>query len=45
MHKIDIDVAERNIFCNCVDKIWMGGNPEKSKKARHSNVYRTEELE
>ena len=45
MYEIDIDGAERNICHNCVDKIWMGGNPEKLKKVQHSTVYRTDESE
>ena len=42
MHEIDLDGAERNIFCNCVDDLWMGGKPEKLNKVRHSTVYRTD---
>ena len=43
MHDIDLDEAERKICHNCVDKIWMGGKPEKLKKVQHSTVYRTYE--
>ena len=45
MHEIDIDRSERNICCNCVDELFMGGNPEKLKKVGHITVYRIEELE
>ena len=38
MHEIDIDGAERNICRNCVEEVWMGGKPEKSKKVQHSTV-------
>ena len=41
MHEIDLDVAERNICYNCVDKLWMGGQPEKLKKVQHSTLYNT----
>ena len=42
MHEIDLDGAEFNICCNRVDKLWMGGKPDKLKKVQHSTVYRTE---
>ena len=45
MHDIDIDGVERNIYHNYVDGIWMGGKPEKLKKAQHSTVYRTDKSE
>ena len=45
MHDIDIDGAEENICRNFVDKLWMGGKPEKLKKVGHRNVYRIEKLE
>ena len=45
MHEIDLDEAELNICRDCVDKIWMGGKPEKLKKVQHSTVYRTKDLE
>ena len=45
MHKIDLDIAELKICHNCVDKLWMGGKPDKLKKVQHINVYRTEKLE
>ena len=35
MHEIDLDGAERKIFCNCDDKLWMGDKPEKLKKVQH----------
>ena len=38
MHEIDLDGAELKICRKCVDKIWMGGNPDKSKKVQHSTV-------
>ena len=45
MHDIDFDGSELKICCDCVEKLWMGGNPEKLKKVQHSTVYRTYELE
>ena len=45
MHEIDIDEAELNICRDCVDELWMGGKPEKSKNVKHSTMYRTDELE
>ena len=45
MHEINLDGAERKIFHNCVDEIWMGGKPDKLKKVQHSTVYRTDESE
>ena len=45
MHEIDLDGAERKICRDCVDKLWMGGKPDKSKKVQCSTVYRTEKLE
>ena len=45
MHEIDIYRSKRNICCNCVDELCMGGNPEKLKKVGHITVYRIEELE
>ena len=45
MYEIDLDGAERRIFHNCVEKLWMGGKPEKLKKVQHSTMYRTEKLE
>ena len=45
MHEINIDGAELKICCNCVDKIWMGGKPDKLKKAQHRTVYRKYKLE
>ena len=44
MHEINIDRAERNICRDCVDKLWLGGKPEKLKNVGHITVYRTEEL-
>ena len=43
MHEINIDRAERKNFHNCLDKLWMGGKPEKLKKVQHITVYRTDE--
>ena len=43
--EIDIDGAERKLFCNCFDKIWMGGKPEKLKKVQYITMYRTDESE
>ena len=42
MHEIDLDRAERKIFCDCVDEIQMGGKPEKLENMGHSTVYRTD---
>ena len=41
MHEIDIDRADRRIFRDCVDKLWMGGKTEKLKKVQHITVYST----
>ena len=41
MHDVDIDRAELKICRDCFDKLWMGGNPDKSKKVQPSTVYRT----
>ena len=38
MHDIDIDRAEWKFFCDCVDKIWMGGKLEKLKKVGQNTV-------
>ena len=38
MHDINLDRAEQNIFCNCVDELLMGGKAEKLKKVVHSTV-------
>ena len=35
MHEVDIDGAERNICCDCADKLLMGGKSEKLKKVVH----------
>ena len=45
MHEINLDGAELKICRDCVDKLWMGGKPEKLKKMQHSTVYRTGESE
>ena len=45
MHEINHDRAERKIFRNCVDKLWMGVKPEKLEKVGHSTVYRRDESE
>ena len=45
MHTIDLDRAERNIFHNFVDELWMGGKPEKLKNLQHITVYSTHESE
>ena len=42
MHEIDIDGAERNICCDCVDGLRMGGKTQKLNKVEHSNVYNME---
>ena len=38
MHDINLDGEEQEIFCNCVDEIWMGGKSDKLKKVQHSTV-------
>ena len=45
MHEINIDRVERKICHNCVDNLWVGGNPEKLKRVQHSTIYRNDELE
>ena len=45
MHEINLDGPERKICYNCVDKLWMGGKPEKLKKVGHITVLRTDESE
>ena len=45
MHEIELGRAERKIFLNSVDDLFMGGKPEKLNKVGHRNVYRTEKLE
>ena len=45
MHEIELDGTERNICCECVDKLWMGGKPEKLNMVQYSTVYRTDESE
>ena len=42
MHEIDLDGSELEICRDCVDKLWMGGKPEKLKKVQHITVYRTD---
>ena len=32
MHEIHLDGEELNVFNNCIDRISMGGKPEKLKK-------------
>ena len=44
-HKIDIDRAEWKICRDSVDKIMMGGKPDKLKKVVHITVYRKYGLE
>ena len=45
MQYIELDGAKRNIFCECIDNLRMGGKPKQSKMVQHSTVYRTDELE
>ena len=45
MHEIDLDGAERKICRDFVDKLWMGGKPDKLKKVQRITVYKTDELE
>ena len=45
LNNIDFDGVERNICCNCVDKIRGRGKSETLKKVGDSTVYGTEESE
>ena len=45
MHEIDLGRAERNIFFDCVDELWMGGKPDKLKNVGQITVYITDESE
>ena len=45
MHETNPDGAERNICCDCVDGLRMGGKTQKLNKVEHSNVYKTDKLE
>ena len=45
MQDIDFDGAQLKICCDCIDKLWMVGKPEKLKKVQHSTMYRTYGLE
>ena len=45
MHNINLDGVERNICCNFVDRLRMGGKPEKLNKLVHSTVYSIYESE
>ena len=45
INEIYLDGADRNICCDCVDKLRIGGKPEKLKKLVHNTVYRMEESE
>ena len=45
MHRINIDVAEQNIYHDCVDELRMRGKPDKLKKVGHIIVYRKKKLE
>ena len=42
MYDNNLDGTERKICRDCVDKLWMGGNPNKLKKVGHNNFYRTD---
>ena len=45
MNEIYLDGADRNICCDCVAKLRIGGKPEKLKKSEHGTVHRTEKSE
>ena len=45
MHEIDLGGTERNICCNYVEELWMGGKPDKLKNVGHNTVYITDESE
>ena len=45
IHGIEIDRAEQKICSDCVDKIWIGGKPEKFNKMGQSTMYKTEDSE
>ena len=45
MHEINIDGAECKVCRDCVDKLCMGGKPEKFRKVGHRTVYRMDELD
>ena len=45
MHAIDLDRAERKIFHNCVDELWMEGKPKKLNMVQHSTVSRMDKSE
>ena len=45
MHEINLDGAERNICCNFVDELWMGGKPDQLKNLGHRTVYRMDKSE
>ena len=38
MHKIDLDLSERKLFRDCVEKIWMRGEPDTFNKVVHITV-------
>ena len=44
MYDINIDGAQRKLFRDYVDELWMGGKPDKLNNLGHSTVYRTDEL-
>ena len=45
MHVINLDGAEQKICRGCVEKLRIGGKPEKLNNLGHSTVHRTEKLE
>ena len=45
MDEIYLDGAELKICHNCVNELWMEGNPEKLKKVQHITLYNTEKVE
>ena len=45
MHEINLDEAEQKIFRDCIDKLWIGGKPDKLNKVGHSTVYRMDKSE
>ena len=43
MYDIGLDRAERNICCDFVDKLRMGGKPNRLKKVVHITLYKKDE--
>ena len=45
LNDIDCDVAERNIYRDCVDELQGRGKSETEKKVGDTNVYGADESE